>query len=60
MSEPVPDVLMLATPADRSTPDDAMRALGFDPATVQAVILTPTSAVAIAADYPEPYVLPEA
>lgn len=44
----------------QATPDEAMRALGFDPVLVQAVILTPTSAVAIAADYPEPYVLPEA
>lgn len=56
-AEPVP------LPADTSllaSPDDAIRALGFDPATVRAVILTPTSVVAIAADYPEPYVLPEA
>jgi len=38
---------------------DAMRSLGFDPALTQAVVLTPTSAVAIAVDYPQPYVLPE-
>jgi len=42
------------------TPDDAMRALGFDPDLVQTVIITATSVVAIATDYPEPYVLPEA
>ena len=41
------------------TPDRAIRALGFDPEQIQAVVLTPTSAVAIAADYPEPYVQPE-
>lgn len=54
--------MTIATPVPpaSSTPDDAMRALGFDPALVQAVILTPTSAVAIAIDYPEPYTPPEA
>ena len=42
------------------SPDEAIRALGFDPTQVQAVVLTPTSAVAVAIDYPEPYVKPEA
>jgi hypothetical protein len=43
------------TPVDNTTPPEAvLRALGFDPATVQAVILTPTSVVAVAADYPDP------
>jgi hypothetical protein len=41
-------------------PREAIRALGFDPDRVQAVVLTPTSVVAIAADYPEPYIRPEA
>lgn len=40
-------------------PAQAIRALGFDPEGVRAVILTPTSGpVAIATDYPEPYVMP--
>ena len=40
-------------------PAQAIRALGFDPEGVRAVILTPTSGpIAIAADYPEPYVMP--
>lgn len=43
---------------DRPAPADVIRSLGFDPATVRAVILTPSTAVAIAADYPEPYVPP--
>jgi len=43
------------TPVDNTTaPDVVLRALGFDPAAVQAVILTPTSVVAVAADYPDP------
>ncbi|MFC8732188.1 hypothetical protein ACFT5B_07000 [Luteimicrobium sp. NPDC057192] len=43
------------TPVDNTTPPgDVLRALGFDPAAVQAVILTPTSVVAVAADYPDP------
>lgn len=54
------DVPLPIDPPLVATPDDAIRALGFDPDLVQAVILTPTSAVAIAADYPEPYVPPEA
>lgn len=48
-----------AEPGVLSFPD-ALRAIGFDPATVQAVILTPTSAHAISIDYPEPYTPPEA
>ncbi len=35
-----------------------IRGLGFDPDQVQAVVVTATAAVAIAADYPEPYRLP--
>lgn len=50
----------LPTRAPSRSPREAIADLGFDPDAVQAVILTPTSAVAIAADYPEPYVLPEA
>ncbi len=43
------------TPVDNTTPPEAvLRAIGFDPAAVQAVILTPTSVVAVAADYPDP------
>lgn len=55
---PEEPALLDPPPADRATPAGAIRALGFDPGAVQAVILTPTSAVAIAADYPEPYVMP--
>jgi hypothetical protein len=36
-----------------------VRGVGFDPAAVQAVILTPTSAVAVDSDYPEPYIPPQ-
>lgn len=39
---------------DLVNPSDAMRSLGFDPAEVQAVVITETTAIAIAADYPEP------
>jgi len=52
-------VPLARTPTDGPVLMDAMRALGFDPALVAAVVLTPTSAVAIAADYPQPYVPPE-
>lgn len=48
-----------AEPGALSYPD-LLVALGFDPNAVQAVILTPTSATAIAADYPEPHTPPEA
>jgi len=37
----------------------AIRGLGFDPSLVRAVVVTPTSAVAISVDYPEPYRAPE-
>jgi len=47
------------TPTEPPVLMDAMRSLGFDPSLVQAVVLTPTSAVAISADYPQPYVPPE-
>jgi len=52
--EPLPE-----TPTDPPVLMDAMRSLGFDPSLVQAVVLTPTSAVAISVDYPQPYVPPE-
>lgn len=52
-----PDVLPELEPS--STPADAMVSLGFDPALVQAVVVTPTSAIAVAVDYPEPYIAPE-
>ncbi len=42
-----------------STPADAIRALGFDPDAVKTVVLTASTAVAIAADYPEPHVQPQ-
>jgi hypothetical protein len=43
------------TPVDSSTaPVDVMTALGFDATTVQAIVITPTSVVAVAADYPDP------
>jgi len=43
------------TPVDNTTPPaDVLRALGFDPNAVQSVILTSTSVVAVAADYPDP------
>lgn len=54
--EGVPDPL---NPAPATPPVDAIRALGFDPDLVQAVVLTPTSVVAIAIDYPEPYTAPQ-
>jgi hypothetical protein len=37
-----------------SSPDEAIRALGYDPAAVRALVVTATSVVAIAADYPDP------
>lgn len=45
-------------PMTATSPADAIRALGFDLAAVQAVVITPTTAVAIATDYPEPYTPP--
>ena len=38
----------------QTPPGDVIRAMGFDLDQVQAVVLTAASAVAIAADYPEP------
>lgn len=52
MTEPTP----APTPQDVT---DAIRGLGFDPGQIRALVLTPTSAVAIAADYPEPHIAPE-
>lgn len=56
-TDPLPE-----TPAESGVLSypDALVALGFDPTTVQAVILTPTSAVAISTEYVEPYTPPEA
>jgi hypothetical protein len=60
MTVPTPDIPKLPkTPTDPLVLTGAMRSLGFDPALVAAVVLTPTSAVAISADYPQPYVPPE-
>ncbi|GMA22294.1 hypothetical protein GCM10025864_44590 [Luteimicrobium album] len=43
------------TPVDNTTPPvDVLRALGFDPDTVRSVVITSTSVVAVAADYPDP------
>jgi hypothetical protein len=43
------------TPVDSTTaPADVMTALGFDATAVQAIVITPTSVVAVAADYPDP------
>lgn len=39
-------------------PRETIRDLGFDPDLVQAVVLTTSTAVAIAADYPEPHTPP--
>ena len=38
---------------------ETVSGLGFAPADVKAVVVTPTSVVAVAADYPEPYTAPE-
>lgn len=47
------DDVPVSTPVDASTaPATVITALGFDPATVQAVVLTPGAAVAVAVDYP--------
>ena len=57
---PPPTLPTLArTPTEPAVLADAMRSLGFDHALVAAVVLTPTSAVAISADYPQPYTPPE-
>ena len=64
LDEPPTDALDPApeTPAEPGVLSypDLLTALGFDPERVQAVVLTPTSAHAIATDYPEPYTPPEA
>lgn len=59
MTEPVPDT---ETPAPEAPPDPVevdvsdnaavMRAIGFDPDQVRAVVLTRTGRLAIAVDYP--------
>ena len=60
MSEDVTPTDPQPEPAAPVSPDAAIRSLGFDPDLVQAVVLTPTSAVAVSSDYPEPYIAPEA
>ncbi|MFD4992824.1 hypothetical protein ACFWH7_04375 [Cellulosimicrobium cellulans] len=55
MSETPPDPLLIEPAPDRS-PDAAIRALGFDPAAIQSLVVTPTTVVAVAADYPDPHV----
>ncbi|WP_454728979.1 hypothetical protein [Cellulosimicrobium protaetiae] len=48
-------------PVDPTTPPETvMSALGFDPETVQAVVVTADAVVAVAADYPEPQTREEA
>ena len=46
----------MSEPAQNASHDPSamITALGFDAARVKAVILTPTSVVAVATDYPEP------
>jgi hypothetical protein len=55
VSEIPPDLLLIEPAPDRS-PDAAIRALGFDPAAIQSLVVTPTTVVAVAADYPDPHV----
>lgn len=44
-------------PVDPSTPPaDVIRALGYDPDHIQSLVVTSTSVVAVAADYPDPHV----
>jgi len=59
VSETTPAPDQQADPPEATTPTDAIRSLGFDPDTVQALVLTPSSVVAIAVDYPEPHNPPE-
>ncbi|MBE9924421.1 hypothetical protein G8C93_00755 [Cellulosimicrobium cellulans] len=56
MTDTPPDPPLLIEPAPSRSPDAAIRALGFDPALIQSLVITPTSAVAVAADYPDPHV----
>lgn len=53
MTESPSAVVDPPTPPPMSYPD-LLRALGFDPDALQAVVVTPTSAVGISHDYPEP------
>lgn len=55
----VPPPLLERGTDGRPSRDDVVRALGFDPAAVKAVIVTESSVVAIAVDYPEPTVKPD-
>lgn len=55
MSETPPDPLLIEPALDRS-PDAVIRAAGFDPAAIQSLVVTPTTVVAVAADYPDPHV----
>lgn len=45
--------------SDQSAPDVVMRAVGFDPARVQSVVVTAHGIVAVAADYPGTDLAPE-
>lgn len=52
-----------AVQVDPSTPPtDVIRALGYDPAAVQSVVLTATGVIAVAAEYPttDPQEVPDA
>lgn len=48
MTDPAPE----PTPDD-PTPADIMRAFGYDPERVKSLVITPTTVVAIDADYPD-------
>lgn len=58
MSQPIPELAPVVVEPTR-TPAEAIVDLGFDPDAVRAIVVTPTSAIAIAVDYPEPYVAPK-
>lgn len=48
-------------PVDPTTPPvDVIRALGYDPAAIQSLVVTADQVVAVAADYPDPDVPEEA
>ena len=53
------DDQLLIEPAPQRSPQDAIRGLGFDPDLIQSLVLTPTSVVAVSADYPDPHLVEE-
>lgn len=55
---PDPELEDAVPPLAPPTFEEIVAALGL-PADAQAVVITPTTAVAIAADYPEPHTMPE-